>query len=66
MNLLIIKLSHNSIDLIVSSEAKQIVRQAWLRLKKLAGESLKKPVFGWLIKTLASSAVHYLIQHLIK
>lgn len=67
MNLLIIiKLSHTSINRNVSSEAKQFARQAWLGFKKMAGESLLKLFFSYGTKALIAEVFHYLITHFIK
>ncbi|WP_041742023.1 hypothetical protein [Collimonas fungivorans] len=67
MNLLIIiKLAHTSINRNVSSEAKQFARQAWLGLKKMAGESLFKLFFGYVTRALIAEVLHYLITHFTK
>lgn len=67
MNLLIIiKLSHTSINRSVSSEAKQFARQAWLGLKKMAGESPFKLFFSYATRALIMEILHYLITHFIK
>lgn len=67
MNLfVIIKLAHQRINRTVSSEAKRIARQAWLGLKKMAGENPSKLFFSYAARVVIGELLKYLFTHYIK
>lgn len=64
MSLLSLKLAYKRINRTVSSEAKQIAWQAWLWLKKIAGESYVKLFLSYVIRDVLREVIYYLLEQM--